>query len=69
MTFVHHNTGDWVRSNDWTAATRTDAFVHEYPSLGAISNEWLRNTFKWMLDNGMTVTQSGSDVYQIRGQA
>jgi hypothetical protein len=69
MTFVHHNTGEWERFNADTAATRTHAFVHEYPSLDAISNEWLRNTFKWMLDNGMSVTQCGSDTFQIRGQA
>lgn len=67
--FVHHNTGEWHRSNDWTAATRTGGYVHEYQSLDAIDNDWLRGTFKWMLDHGMTVTQCGSDTFQIRGQS
>lgn len=64
--FVHHNTGEWVRSNDWTAATRTDGSVTEYPTLDAIDNKWLRDTFRWMLKHGMTVMQCGSDTFQIR---
>lgn len=66
MKFIHHNTGEWVRSNDWTAATRTEGSVTEYDSLDAIPNQWLRSTFAWMLDIGECVTQCGSDVFQIR---
>lgn len=66
MNFVHHNTGEWIRSNDWTAASRTEGYVHEFQTLDAISNKWLRDTFEWMLREGLTVTQCGSDVFQIR---
>lgn len=68
MKFVHHNTGEWVRPNDWSTARRypSDALVREYDSIDAIDNEWLRNTFEWMLKEGMCVTQCGSDVFQIR---
>jgi hypothetical protein len=65
-TFVHHNTGEWVRSDDWSSSTRTDSSVKEYQSLSEIDNKWLYNTFAWMLDNGLSVTQCGSDVFQIR---
>jgi hypothetical protein len=65
-TFIHHNTGEWVRNDDWTSATRTDSSVTEYQSVAAIENKWLRDTFTWMLNNGLTVTQCGSDVFQIR---
>ena len=66
MKFVHHNTGEWVRSDCWTAATRTEGSVTEYASLDAIENQWLRDTFSWMLNAGLVVTQCGSDVFQIR---
>lgn len=68
MKFVHHNTGEWTRPNEWSSVRRypSDAVVVEYDSIEAITNEWLRNTFAWMLKEGMTVTQCGSDVFQIR---
>ena len=66
MKFVHHNTGEWVRSDDWTASTRTEGSVTEYESLEQIENKWLRDTFRWMLEIGERVTQCGSDVFQIR---
>lgn len=66
MKFVYHDTGDWVRSNYDTAATRTDARVEEYNSLDEIDNAWLRQTFEWMLREGMAVTNTGSSVFQIR---
>ena len=67
MQFVHHHTGDWVRNNANTLATRTDGSVNEYNSLDEIKNAFVRNTFEWMLEIGECVTSSGSDVYQIRG--
>ena len=68
MKFVHHNTGEWVRPNHWSTVRRypSDAQVQEYDSIDAIDNEWLRNTFEWMLKEGLYVTQCGSDVFQIR---
>jgi hypothetical protein len=67
MQFVHHNTGEWVRNDADTSATRTDGFVHTYASLGEIDNAWLRGQFEWMLEVGECVISSGSDVLQIRG--
>jgi hypothetical protein len=67
MTFVHHYTGEWVRSNANTSATRTDGYVREYNSLAEIDNAFVRSTFEWMMEIGEIVTSSGSDVYQIRG--
>ena len=70
MKFVHHNTGEWHRPNDWSTVRRypSDACVQEYAQLDDISNEWLRSTFQWMLTKGLVVTQCGSDVFQIRGE-
>ena len=67
MKFVHHNTGEWVRPNDWSTVRRypSDALVQEYDSIEAIDNKWLRNTFEWMLKEGLCVTQCGSSVFQI----
>jgi len=66
MKFVHHDTGEWVRHNQNTAATRTASNVVEYENLNDIDNSFVRDTFAWMLDNGMTVVSSGSSVFQIR---
>jgi hypothetical protein len=66
MKFVHHDTGEWVRHNHNTAATRTASSVVEYENLNDIDNNFVRDTFAWMLDNGMTVTNCGSSVFQIR---
>lgn len=66
MKFVYHDTGDWVRSDCNTAATRTDARVEEYNSLDEITNAWLRQTFEWMLEDGIAVANTGSSVFQIR---
>lgn len=66
MKFVHHNTGEWTRSNDWSSAVRTEGSVTEYDSLDAIPNQWLRGTFKWMVDQGEVCLTFGSDVFQIR---
>lgn len=65
--FVYHDTGDWIRSDCNTAAIRDRATVEEYNHLDEIDNQFVRDTFAWMLDNGMTVTSSGSSVFQIRG--
>lgn len=67
MKFVHHYTGEWVRSNADTSSSRTDGYVREYNSLAEIDNAFVRSTFEWMLEIGEIVTSSGSDVYQIRG--
>ena len=66
MTFVHHHTGEWVRNDANTSATRTDGYVREYQSLADIDNAFVRSTFEWMLEIGEIVTSSGSNVYQIR---
>lgn len=66
MKFVYHDTGDWVRSNYDTAATRTEAKVEEYNSLDEIDNAWLRQTFEWMIKDGIAVANTGSSVFQIR---
>lgn len=66
MKFVHHNTGEWIRSNDWSAAIRTEGFVNEYSSLDAIDDKWLKQQFEWMIEIGEIVTSCGSDVFQIR---
>jgi len=66
MKFVHHNTGEWVRSNDWSASTRTDGSVVEYSTIDEIKNEWVKNQFQWMLEIGEVVITCGSDVFQIR---
>jgi hypothetical protein len=68
MKFVHHNTGEWHRPNDWSTVRRypSDARVHEYDSIEDIDNEFVRKTFVWMMEIGEVVTQCGSDVFQIR---
>ena len=69
MKFVHHNTGEWVRSNDWSASSRTDGSVVEYSTIDEIKNEWVKNQFQWRLDIGEVVITCGSDVFQMRGTA
>ena len=66
MKFVYHDTGEWIRLNSDTAAIRDRATVEEYNSLDEIDNAWLRQTFEWMLQEGMAVTNTGSSVFQIR---
>jgi hypothetical protein len=66
MKYVYHDTGEWVRTNHNTAATRTDSSVEEYANLNDIDNAFVRDTFAWMVDKGMTVVSSGSSVFQIR---
>ncbi len=66
MKFVHHNTGEWVRSNGGSAATRTAGSVVEYSTLDEIKNDWVKEQFQWMLEIGEIVITRGSDVFQIR---
>ena len=68
FTFVHHYTGEWTRPNHWSTVRRypSDAHVQEYASLDAIEDKFIRDTFEWMLEIGEIVTQSGSNVFQIR---
>jgi hypothetical protein len=67
--FIHHIGGDWTRSECDTASNRSDDHSITYAHLDHIDNAWLRDTFAWMLDNGMTEAHCGSDTFQIRGQA
>jgi hypothetical protein len=67
MKFVHHHTGEWIRSDCNTSAQRTESYIAEYDSLESIQNKWLKETFEWMLEIGEPVTQCGSDTFQIRG--
>ena len=66
MKFVYHNTGEWIRSDCNTSATRTNGYVCEYPSIDAIADEWIRDNFEWMLNIGEIVISTGSHVFQIR---
>ena len=66
MKFVHHDTGDWVRNDANTHAVRTEGSVQEYDNLDAIKNQWLKDTFEWMIKEGLHVTQCGSSTYQIK---
>jgi hypothetical protein len=66
MKFIHHNTGEWIRSKCDTSATKTDGYVNEYSSIDAISDQWVRENFEFMLDIGEIVISTGSDVFQIR---
>ena len=66
MKFIHHNTGEWIRSSCDTSATKTDGYVNEYSSIDAISDQWVRENFEFMLDIGEIVISTGSDVFQIR---
>ena len=66
MKLVHHYTGEWIRSGCNTSAMRTDGYVNEYPSIDAISDEWIRDNFEWMISTGEIVTSTGSHVFQIR---
>jgi len=66
MKFVYHYTGDWIRSDFNTSATLTDGYSAEYSSIDDISDKWIRDNFKWMLDIGEIVISTGSHVFQIR---
>ena len=66
MKFIHHNTGEWIRSSCDTSAKRSEGFVNEYSSIDAISDQWVRENFEFMLDIGEVVISTGSDVFQIR---
>jgi len=66
MKFIHHNTGEWIRSDCNTSSIRTNGFVQEYPSIDSIGDKWVKQQFEWMMEIGEIVTSSGSDVFQIR---
>jgi hypothetical protein len=66
MKFVHHNTGEWIRSDCYTSATRSEGFVREYPSIESIDDKWIKEQFEFMLEIGEIVISTGSDVFQIR---
>lgn len=65
MRYVVHYTGDWVRNDANTAATREAPTVAEYDALDAIpkGDRW---AFDWMLEHGEIVVTCGAYVYQIR---
>lgn len=66
MKFVHHDTGEWIRSDCNAAATRSGPTIREYSNLDSIDDAWLRDTFEWMMREGLIVTQCGSNTFQIR---
>jgi hypothetical protein len=66
MKFVYHYTGEWIRSDCNTSATRTNGYSAEYSSIDDISDKWIRDNFNWMLDIGEIVISTGSHVFQIR---
>jgi hypothetical protein len=68
MKFIYHYTGEWIRSDCNTSATRTDGYVNEYPSIDAIPDKWIRENFEWMMNIGEIVVSTGSHVFQIRGE-
>lgn len=63
--YAVHDTGEWVRNNADTAATRTPATVKEYDTLDDV-HPFDRKQFEWMLEHGQVVISMGSTVYQIR---
>ena len=65
MVYVVHNTGEWVRTNDWTSATRSDGKVTEYQSLSDVP-EFDRKQFEFMMEIGEVCLSSGTTVWQIR---
>lgn len=65
MKFIHHNTGEWVRPSIGSSY-RIDPVVTEYASIDDIHDQFIRQTFEWMMEHGQIVTSSGSHVYQIR---
>ena len=66
MRFIHHYTGDWIRSNCDTSATKTDGYVNEYSSIDAIPDQWVRENFQWMIEICEIVISTGANVFQIR---
>lgn len=68
MKLIHHYTGEWVRSNCDTSATRTDGYITEYSSVDTIEDEWIKENFNWMIETGEMVISTGSHVFQIRGE-
>jgi len=66
MKFIHHNTGEWIRSDCYTSATRSEGFIREYPSIESIDDKWIKEQFEFMLQIGEIVISTGSDVFQIR---
>ena len=68
MKFIYHYTGEWIRSDCNTSATRTDGYVNEYTSIDDMPDEWIRHNFKCMLKTGDHVISMGSHVFQIRGE-
>lgn len=66
MQLIHHYTGEWIRSDCNTSATRTEGYTSEYASINDISDEWIRDNFQWMLSAGEIVISTGAHVFQIR---
>lgn len=63
--FIHHDTGDWVRNDANTAAVRSDPVITTYRSLDEITDQWVRDQFQWAYEQGESVVQCGSHVFQI----
>ena len=65
--YAVHDTGEWVRNSADSQATRTEATVREFESLGDLAMHPLdKQQFDWMLERGVLCITMGSTVYQIR---
>lgn len=63
--YAVHDTGDYVRNNADTSASRTPASVQEFDTLDDM-HPFDRAQFEWMLEHGQIVISMGATVYQIR---
>lgn len=68
MIYRVHNTGEWVRSNDLTSATRTKGSVLEYSSLEEMDS-FDRDQFEFMLEKGFVVLNSGNTFWTVNNDA
>jgi hypothetical protein len=65
LKFRVHCTGQWIRNDDDTSATREPPTVTEYESLDQMG-EYDRKQFEWMLSIGESVMSSGEWIWQIQ---
>lgn len=66
MKFFVHKTGGWVRYSIDSDPVRTEGWVLEYDSFDKVADVADRAQFKWMLDQGLQVTNAGEYTWQIR---
>lgn len=65
MIYTVHNTGEWIRSNDWTSSTRTEGSVVEFTCLEE-AHPFDREQFDFMLKHGFPTLSSGNTIWTIR---